>query len=161
MAVDMFLKLDGIKGESTANKHEGEIDIMSFSWGVSQSGTLAFGGGGGAGKAQFQDLNFSSRVNKASPQLFLSCASGTHIKEATLTARKAGEKQQDFLIIKLNDILVSSYQTGGASASEALPTDQFALNYAKIEFEYIPQKADGSLEGAIRGGWDLKLNKKI
>jgi type VI secretion system secreted protein Hcp len=161
MAVDMFLKIDGIKGESTADKHKDEIDIMSFSWGVSQSGSFAAGSGAGAGKVQFQDISFTTRVSKASPLLFLGCATGEHIKEATLTARKAGEKQQDFLVIKLNDILVSSYQTSGSSGSDALPTDSFSLNFAKIEYSYIPQKPDGSSDVAQRAGWDLKLNKKI
>jgi type VI secretion system secreted protein Hcp len=161
MAVDMFLKIDGIKGESTADKHKDEIDVESFSWGVSQSGTMAFGSGAGAGKVQFQDIHFTSSLSKASPQLFLGCATGDHIKEATLTARKAGEKQQDFLIIKMNDILITSYQTGGSSGSDTVPTDQFSLNFAKIEYSYIPQKADGSSDAAVKAGWDLKLNKKV
>jgi type VI secretion system secreted protein Hcp len=161
MAVDAFLKLDGIKGESTDDKHKDEIDVLSWSWGLSQTGTLAFGGGGGASKVQFQDFHFTSSISKASPLLFLGCATGEHIKEATITARKAGEKQQDFLIIKMNDVLITSYQTGGSSQSDALPTDQFSLNFAKIEYSYIPQKPDGGLASPVGGGWDLKLNKKI
>ena len=161
MAVDTFLKIEGIKGESTDDKHKGEIDIESFSWGATQSGTMAFGGGAGAGKVQLSDFHFTTKISKASPLLFLSCASGTHIKEATLTSRKAGGSQQEYLIIKLNDILVSSYQSGGSSSSDQLPTDQFSLNYAKIEFTYKEQKPDGSLGGDVRAGWDLKANKKI
>lgn len=160
MAVDMFLKIEGIKGESQDKSHQNEIDIQSYSWGVSQSGTLAFGGGGGAGKAQFQDLHFTSKVSKASPLLFLGCATGEHIKDATLSVRKAGAQQQDFLIIKLNDVLVSSYQTSGSSGGD-IPTEQISLNYSKIEYFYKPQNEDGSLGGEIRAGWDLKLNKKI
>lgn len=160
MAVDMFLKIEGIKGESTDDKHKDEIEILSYSWGASQSGTLAFGGGGGAGKVQFQDFHFTSRVSKASPLLFLGCATGEHIKDATLSARKAGEKQEDFLVIKLNDVLVSSYQAGGSSGGD-IPTDQISLNYSKIEFSYVPQKPDGGLDAPVRTGWDLKLNKKI
>ena len=160
-AVEYSLKIDGIKGESRDDQHKDEIEILSYSWGVSQSGTLAFGGGGGAGKVQFQDFHFTSSLSKASPLLFLGCATGEHIKDATLTARKAGEKQQDFLIIKMNDILITSYQTGGSSGSDTVPTDQFALNFAKIEYSYIPQKPDGSSDAAVRAGWDLKLNKKI
>src|SRR5687768_18000173 len=87
MAVDYFLKLDGIKGESTADKHKDEIDIMSFSWGLTQAATAGFGGGAGAGKVQMQDFHFTSKVSRASPQLFLSCASGKHIPTATLTAQ--------------------------------------------------------------------------
>jgi type VI secretion system secreted protein Hcp len=160
VAVDAFLKLDGIKGESTDDKHKDEIDVLSWSWGLTQSGSFGTGGGAGAGKVQFQDFHFTSKISKASPNLFMSCASGQHIKEATITARKAGERQQDFLIIKMNDVLVTSYQTAGSGQSEALPTDQFSLNFAKIEYTYVPQKPDGSAGDDVNGGWDLKLNKK-
>jgi type VI secretion system secreted protein Hcp len=160
MAVDYFLKLDGIKGESTADKHKDEIDIMSFSWGLTQAATAGFGGGAGAGKVQMQDFHFTSKVSKASPQLFLSCASGKHIPTATITARKAGERQQDFLVIKMNDILISSYQASGSAGGD-LPTDQFSLNFAQIEYTYTEQKADGSSGADNTAGWDLKGNVKL
>ena len=95
--------------------HKGEIDLESFSWGETNQGTAAAGGGGGAGKVSMQDFHFVTRVNKASPVLFLSCASGKHIKEAILTVRKAGKDQQDYLVFKFKDVLVSSYQIGGGS----------------------------------------------
>src|SRR5688572_31703919 len=95
MAVDVFLKLGDIKGESKDSKHPGEIDVLSWSWGVAQTGTMSVGGGGGAGKASFSDLSFMHGVDKASPVLMKACATGEHIKEATLTARKAGKGQQD------------------------------------------------------------------
>lgn len=161
MAVDYFLKMDGIQGESQDAKHKGEIEIESFSWGLSQTGTLAFGGGAGAGKVQFQDFHFTTRVSKASPSLMLGCATGQHIKEGTLIARKAGGDQVEFIKITLSDILVSSYQSGGSSGSEALPTDQFSLNFAKVDFAYYPQRPDGTVDLAVRGGWDLKANKKV
>lgn len=160
-AVDYFLKIDGIEGESTDAKHKGEIEVESFSWGVSQTGTLAFGGGGGAGKAQFQDFHFTSPTSKASPTLMLGCATGQHIKVATLTARKAGKEQQEFLKITLTDILVSSYQSGGSSSSDTGPADQFSLNFAKVQFSYQAQKPDGTLDAAVLAGWDLKANKKV
>src|SRR3977135_2623830 len=116
MAVfDAFLKIDGIEGESADAKHKGEIDLHSFSWGESNAGTFSVGGGGGAGKVSMQDLHFTMKINKASPKLFLACASGEHIKKATLTCRKAGKDQQEFLKYDMNDILISSYQTGGSS----------------------------------------------
>ena len=90
MAFDAFLKIDGIDGESTDKFHPGEIEISSFSWGVTQTGSIGSGGGGGAGKASFQDLHFSSSISKASPNLMIACATGEHIKEATLTVRKGG-----------------------------------------------------------------------
>lgn len=159
-AVDYFLKLDGISGESQDAKHKGEIEVESFSWGLTQTGTLAAGGGGGAGKVQFQDFHFVSRTSKASPSLMLGCATGQHIKIGTLIARKAGGDQVEFIKITLSDILVSSYQSGGSSG-DTVPADQFSLNFAKVEFAYSPQKADGSLDLAVKAGWDLKANKKV
>jgi type VI secretion system secreted protein Hcp len=156
-----MLKIDGIKGESTDSKHKDEIEIESFSWGATQPGTFASGGGGGAGKVSFQDIHFTTKVNAASPNLLLACATGMHIKSATLTVRKAGKDQQEFYIVKMTDNLVSSYQSGGSEGSNALPVDQFSLNFAKIEFEYKSQKPDGTLGAPVKGGWDLKANKKV
>jgi type VI secretion system secreted protein Hcp len=161
VASDYLLKLDGIKGESTDSKHKDEIEIESFSWGATQSGTFASGGGGGAGKVSFQDFHFTTRVNVASPNLMLACATGQHIKSAILTVRKAGKDQQEYYIVKMTDNLVSSFQSGGSEGSGVMPTDQISLNFAKIEFEYKMQKADGSLGAGVKGGWDLKQNVKI
>lgn len=160
MASDYLLKLEGIKGESLDAKHKDEIEIESFSWGATQPAGVA-SGGGGAGKVSFQDIHFTTRVNVASPNLMVACASGQHIKEATLTVRKAGRDQLEYYIVKLSDTLVSSYQSGGVEGSNALPVDQFSLNFAKIEFEYKSQKPDGSLGATVEGGWDLKANKKV
>jgi type VI secretion system secreted protein Hcp len=158
MAVDYFLKLEGIEGESADAKHTNEIDILSWGWGEHQAGAHAGGGGGGSGKVSMQDFNFLMRVNKASPKLLLACANGQHIKNALLTCRKAGKDQQEYMKIKFTDLLVSSYQTGG-SPSEEVPVDKIALNFAKIEYEYYPQKADGTLGSKIPVHWDLKQNK--
>lgn len=159
MAVDYFLKLKGIEGESQDDKHKGEIDVLSWSWGESQTGTMAGGGGGGAGKVTMSDFSFVMRVNKASPKLLKACALGEHIGEATLVCRKAGKGQQEFLTIKLTDCLVSSFQTGGSAGSD-FETDSISLNFAKINYEYKAQKADGTLDGAIKAGYDLKANKE-
>ena len=158
-AVDYFLKIDGIQGESRDDKHKDEIDIESFSWGETQSGTFAGGGGGGAGKVSMQDFHFTMPVNKASPALFLACAQGDHIKNAILTCRKAGKKQQEFMKVTMSDVLVSLFQIGGAVG--VVPTDQISLNFAKIEWEYKEQKADGTLGAPVKAGWDLKANKTI
>src|SRR5918994_158291 len=160
-AVDYFLKIDGIQGESLDSKHKGEIQLESFSWGETNLGTAPSAGGGGAGKVQMQDLHFVMQINKASPKLMLACASGKHIKQAVLTARKAGKAQQEFLVFKFTDVLVSSYQTGGSQHAEVLPMDQVSFNFARIELEYRPQKADGSLDAPIKAGWDLKTNKPV
>lgn len=156
---DYFLKVEGIEGESTDDKHKGEIDVLSWSWGETQSGTHQAGSGGGAGKVSMQDFHFVMKVNKASPKLMQACASGEHLKKAVLVCRKAGKDQQEYLKVTLSDVLVSSYQTGGSSGADIIPTDQISLNYAKIEFEYKEQKQDGTLGGAIKGGWNIKENK--
>jgi type VI secretion system secreted protein Hcp len=158
-AVDYFLKVDGIQGESKADKHKNEIDIESFSWGATQSGTFAAGGGGGAGKVSMQDFHFTMGVNKASPALFLSCAQGDHIKNATLTCRKAGKEQQEFMKVTMSDVLVSSFQTGGSGGGDVVPTDQISLNFAKIEVEYKEQDATGKLTGSVKKWFDLKSVK--
>ena len=161
MAVDHFLKIDGIEGESEDAEHKGWIDILSWNWGEMQTGTMSQGGGGGAGKVSMRDFHFTMRVCKASPKLLLACAAGQHIKNATLVGRKAGTTQQEFLKIKFTDLLVSSFQTGGTGSVDPVPIDQISLNYAKIEYEYKAQKPDGTLDGAISAGWNLKENKKV
>jgi type VI secretion system secreted protein Hcp len=159
MAVDYFLKLDGIEGESADKAHPKEIELLSFSWGISHAGAgRPSGGGGGAGKATFQDFIFVARVNKASPKLFLTCASGQHVKSALLTCRLSGAGQVEFLKIKLSDALVTSYQVGGSAPEE--PLDQVSLSFARIDVEYTPSSKSGKAEPAVKAGWDLKTNKK-
>jgi len=156
-AVDYFLKIDGIPGESTDSKHKNEIDLISWSWGQSNSGKHDSGGGGGAGKVAMQDFNFTMRINKASPKLFLACATGQHIKEALLTCRKAGKEQQEYLKIKFSDLLISSYNTGG-SGGDVVPVDQISFNFSKIEKSYAPQKPDGKLDAPVIHHYSVKTN---
>jgi len=160
-AVDYFLKIDTIDGESTDSKHKGEIDLESWSFGASQTGSHSAGGGGGAGKVSVQDLHFVMRMNKASPKLFLACCNGQHIPKAILTMRKAGKEQQEYCKITMSDLMVSSYQTGGSGKGDIIPLEQISLNCAKIEVEYKEQKADGTLGGAVKAGWDIKQNKAV
>jgi type VI secretion system secreted protein Hcp len=154
-SVDYFLKIDGIPGESPDSKHPNEIQLESWSWGETQTGTMAYGGGGGAGKVQMQDFHFVMKVNKASPKLLLACANGEHIKSGILVCRKAGKDQQEFMKMTFTDLLVSSFHTQGTS-SDSVPLDQITFNYSKIEYEYKEQKADGTLSGPIKAGYDLK-----
>lgn len=158
MAVDFFLKIDGIPGESADQKHTNEIDVLSWSWGANQTGTMSYGGGGGAGKVQFQDFHFTMRMNKATPKLIEACATGTHIPKAVFCARKAGKEQQEYMNIVFSDLMVANYSTGGGGDE---PIENCALNFSKVEFEYKPQKKDGTLDGAIKAGWDLKKNVKV
>jgi type VI secretion system secreted protein Hcp len=159
MASGIFAKIGNIKGESLDSKHKGEVELLSWSWGVAQSGTMAHGGGGGEGKASFHDFNFTHHIDKASPVLLKACATGEHIKEATITVRKAGKGQQEFLIIKMNDVIITSVDlsgTGEAPASAA----HVALQFAKVDLEYKPQKADGSLDAGLHFKYDIKGNKE-
>jgi type VI secretion system secreted protein Hcp len=160
-AVDYFLKIKGIDGEAQDKTHKGEIELESWSWGESNSGSHSGGSGGGSGKVAMQDFHFVMKVNKASPKLFLACATGEHIPEAILVCRKAGKDQQEFLKVKFSDLLISSFQTGGSAHGDVVPTDQISFNFSKIEFEYKEQKADGTLGGGIPAGYNLKLNAKV
>jgi type VI secretion system secreted protein Hcp len=137
-AVDYFLKIDGISGESQNKAHKGEIDIESFSWGLQNPTTLSAGGGAGAGKAQFSEFKITKHVDQASPKLFISCAEGRHIKFATLTGFRGDARgtSQPFYKVHLEDVLVSSYQSGG-SGGEGAPTDQLSLNFGKITFTEV------------------------
>ena len=139
-AVDYFLKIDGVDGESTDAGHKGEIEIESWSWGVSSASGNA---SGRAGKPCISSFNFTKRVDKASPTLMANAVSGMHFKSAIITVRKAGERQQEYLKYTLETVLVSSYQAGGSTSD--LPVDQFSLNFAKLSVEYKVQKPDGSL----------------
>jgi type VI secretion system secreted protein Hcp len=157
MAVDMFLKITDVKGESKDKSHSGECEIESFSWGASQLGTSSHGTGAGGGKVSMNDFHFVMRNNSASPTLFLFCANGKHLKEATLTCRKAGGTQQNFMIATMSDVLISSYQTGGSSSGE-VPMDQISLNYSKIEIDYLAQDEKGITKSAGKKHWDMKTN---
>ncbi len=159
--VDYFLKIPGVDAESTDDKHKGEIEVESFSWGATQSGTAGHGAGAGAGKVAPQDFHFVKKLDKASSRLFIACATGEHFKSATLTARKAGGGQQEYLKITMDDVLVSSYQVGGSAQGDIVPTDQVSLNFAKLEISYKEQKSDGSLGGEAKQKYDFAANKKV
>ncbi len=159
--VDYFLKIDGVDGESTDDKHKGEIQIESYSFGGTNSGSFSSGGGGGSGKVSLGDFQFVKKIDKSSAKLLVACTTGEHIKHATLVCRKAGKDQQEFLTIVLSPVLVSSFQEGGSAGTDIIPADQVGLAYGKIEFKYKEQKPDGSLGGEVIGGWDVTTNKKV
>jgi type VI secretion system secreted protein Hcp len=151
--------VDGIPGESADAKHKGEIEVIAVSWGVSQATSGPSGGGGGAGKAVFDDLLVVARTSKASPLLWQACASGKHIKTAVLTCRKAAKAPVEFLKITLTDVLVTSYELDGSD--EEPPLDQIGLGYAKIVTEYTPVDPTGKALPPVKAGWDVKANKKV
>ena len=156
MATDIFAKLGDIKGESLDDKHKDEIEILSWSWGVTNAVTVA-GTGAGQGKASFNDLSFTHKIDKASPVLMQACATGVHLKEATITHRKAGKGQQEFLVIKMNDVIVTAVMDAEGKGGEG--AEAVSLAFAKIDVAYRPQKSDGSLDAGIHFKYDLKANK--
>ena len=158
MASDIFAKLGDIKGESLDDKHKDEIEVLSYSWGVTNSGSMATGSGGGEGKATFHDLSFVHNIDKASPVLLQVCANGTHMKEATITHRKAGKGQQEFMIVKMNDVIITSVTHGGSGGTPL--SENISLAFAKVNVEYKPQKADGSLDAGIHFKYDIKAQKE-
>ncbi|MFV9654099.1 Hcp family type VI secretion system effector [Pseudomonas yangonensis] len=162
MAVDIFIKIGDIKGESQDKTHKDEIEVLNWSWGMSQSGNMHTGTGGGAGKVSIQDLSLTKYVDKATPNLMMHCSSGKHVPKVTLTVRKAGgDTQVEYLIINLEEVLISSLSTGGSGNDDRL-IENITLNFAKVTVDYQPQKADGTKEGGpIKYGWNIRSNVKI
>ncbi|MEM1234425.1 MAG: type VI secretion system tube protein Hcp [Pseudomonadota bacterium] len=160
MAVDFFLKLDKIKGESKDDKYAGEIDVLQWSWGMSQSGTTHLGPGGGSGKVNVNDISLTKYVDMATHELLNHCATGTHIATGELIVRKAGATPLEYFRIKLNDIIVSSYSTGGSSDGLDRVMETVGLNFAKYEVIYASQKMDGSKGPEGNAGFDIPKNVK-
>jgi type VI secretion system secreted protein Hcp len=158
MAMSVFARIGTIKGESHDARHKDEIDVLSWSWGVSQSATVGHGGGGGAGKATFRDLTFTHHVDKASPLLMKACATGQHVRDATITVRRAGQGQLEYLVVTMTDVLVTSVSTN-VSAEGDLTIEDVALAFAKVDLEYKPQKPNGSLDTGIHFTYDQKTQK--
>jgi type VI secretion system secreted protein Hcp len=164
-AVDYFLKIDGIKGESQDTAHKDEIDILSFSWGMAQQGTAAKGGGMGAGKVAVHDITVTKQVDMASPKLFDACATGKHIASAQITCRKAGGSAIEYWTIKLTDILISSIHqvpppaptTTTPNATGSLLHDEvLTINYSAYEASYKGQQKDGTAGGAVTSKFNVK-----
>ncbi len=160
MAVDMFLDIPEAPGESKGNGFIGKIDVLAWSWGLSQSGSTHMGTGGGAGKVNVQDLSLTKYVDKASPKLALLCCNGKNLAKATLTVQKAGETPVKYLTIEMDEFIISSISTGGSGGEDRL-TENVTLNFAKVQYAYTPQKDDGTGDTAIPFKWDIAANKAI
>lgn len=160
MAVDMFIKIGDIKGEAQDDKHKQEIDVLAWSWGLSQSGTTHTGGGGGAGKVNVQDLSITKYVDASSTALMVSACKGTHIKEAKLTVRKAGDSPLEYIKITMTDCLVSNISTGGSGGEDRL-TENVTLNFAKFKVEYTGQTQTGAAGATTTAAWDIAANKPM
>ncbi len=161
MSAKIFLKIGNIKGESTDSKHKDEIEVFSWSWVVStpSPGGSGGGGGGGVGRPTFSDLNFTHRYDKAAPLLWRACAVGQHFTEATLTGTKQGKGAQDYLVIKMSDVVVTSAGASDSSGGDAM--ESVGVKFAKVDVEYKPQKADGSFDASVRFKYDIKTNKEF
>jgi type VI secretion system secreted protein Hcp len=159
MAADIFLKLGDIKGESKDKSHKDEIELLSWSWGEAQTGSAGRGGGSGAGKVEMQDITFTKYIDKASTKLILSCAKGDHIPKADVALRKAGGEQKEFLKINLEDVMITSYSTGGSGGDH--PTENVSLTFGKISIEYFEQDNKGNVTSAGKVGWDVKQNTHV
>jgi len=161
MAVDQFIKIGDIKGESQDKTHGGEIDVLAWSWGMSQTGDMHGGGGGGAGKVSVQDVSLTKYVDKSSPVLMQACSDGSQYKEAALVVRKAGKTPLEYLVITMNDVIVTSVSTGGSGGEDRL-TENVTLNFRTVKVDYQEQKADGSKQGGpVKYGWDIKGNTSL
>lgn len=159
MAADMFMEIEGIKGESKDKTHKEAIDVLTWSWGLSNSGSFHAGGGGGAGKVSVQDLSFTKYVDRASADLHLACCNGKHMKQAKLIVRKAGEKPLEYLLIELSECLVTAIAAGGSGGEDRL-IETVTLNFAKIHFEYKVQDEKGGGKDGGQYTWDVAGNTK-
>ena len=158
MAVDMFMKIDAVDGEAQDSKYKKAIDVLSWTWGMSNSGSAHVGGGAGAGKVNVHDLTFTKWVDSATPKLALACCSGKHFKDALLIVRKAGDKPVEYLKIKMDTVLISSVSTGGSGGEDRL-TENVTLNFSKVSLDYVPQDDKGSPGTAIPMSWDIGSNE--
>lgn len=158
MAVDMFLELDGIKGESKDATHADKIDLLAWSWGMSQSGTTHAGTGSGAGKVNVQDISFTHYVDKSSPDLMLNCCNGKHIGKGKLIVRKAGEQPLEYIVIELTNIIVSSISNGGSGGEERL-TENVTLNFGEFKYIYTVQTDKGGKGEAPECAWKIPENE--
>lgn len=158
MAVDMFLKIDGVDGESKDKTHLKQIDVLAWSWGLSNSGSAHVGGGAGSGKVNVQDISITKWVDSASPKLVVACCEGSHYSQVLLTVRKAaGKAPLEYVKITLSEVLVAGISTGGSGGEERL-TENVTLNFGKFSMDYTPQQDDGSAGTAINAAWDVAGN---
>ena len=160
MSQDIFLKINGIEGESQDVAHKNEIEVLSFSWKILQESTMHAGSGGGAGKATVEDLEFEHYVDRSSPNLMKYCLTGKHVQEAMLTVRKAGGNPLEYLKLTFSDVIVTSVQPYGSNSDDLRVRERVRLSFSKISQEYAVQNAQGGSGGAITAAYDIKGNKE-
>jgi len=163
MAFDAFLKIDGIDGESTDDKHQKWIEILSYSHGLSQplSGSRSTSGGATAERCDHSDFSVVKALDKASPKLALFCCNGKHIPTVKLELCRAGEKKEKYMEYVMSDVIVSGVRKGGsAQGGESLPLEEVTFNYGKIEWNYVEiDHKTGKPGGNVNAHWDVVANK--
>ncbi len=155
-AVDMFLDLPTIPGESQDRIYTNKVDVLAWSWGMTQSGSMHVGGGGGAGAVTIQDLSITKYVDKASPKLMLACANGGQMPSAFLILRRGGSTNR-YIKITMEQVIVTGVSTGGSGGDDRL-VENVTLNFARVKFEYFAIKADGTEDTVVYFGWDIQRN---
>lgn len=163
MAFDTFLKIDGVPGESTDDKHKDWIEVLSFNHGMSQpvSATASSTGGATAERTEHQDFSIVKHLDKASPKLYELCSSGKHIAKVNIEMCRAGGDKLKYMEVNMEQVIISNVAPGGSTKGpDSFPTESVSFNYGKIKWTYTQQKrADGSGGGNVTGGWDLTANK--
>ena len=157
-ASDVFLKLGDIKGESTDKDHKDEIDVLAWSWGMSN--TVTDVGGGSAGKANVQDFTFTKFVDLSTTDIMLNTLTGERIPEATFVVRKGGSQPLEFLKITFTNVFITSVSTGGSGGEDRL-TENVSMTFAKVKVEYTKQDPDGTAGEKKFFTWDIAANKEV
>jgi type VI secretion system secreted protein Hcp len=160
MAMDMFIKIGDLEGEATDSVHKGSCDVLAWSWGLSNSGTAHVGGGAGAGKVNVQDVSVTKWIDKSSPDLMLATCNGKHFPKAVLTVRKAGEKPLEYLVVTMEDCMITAVSTGGSGGEDRL-TENVTINFAKVKVNYVEQTTTGGAGAKPQMGWDIAANVKL
>jgi type VI secretion system secreted protein Hcp len=160
MAMDMFIKIGDLEGEATDSVHKGSCDVLAWSWGLSNSGTAHVGGGAGAGKVNVQDVSVTKWIDKSSPDLMLATCNGKHFPKAVLTVRKAGEKPLEYLVVTMEDCMITAVSTGGSGGEDRL-TENVTINFAKVKVNYVEQTTTGGAGAKPQMGWDISANVKL
>lgn len=161
MAMDMFLKLEGIEGEAQDAVHKNEIELLAWSWGMSQSGTTHTGTGGGSGKVAVQDINITKYTDRATSVLMNFCCNGKHISKGTLTIRKAaGDEPIEYLVIDMQEIIVTNISMGGSGGEDRL-TENVSLNFMEFHQKYTPQDDTGGKGKVVESKWNMAQNKAV
>ncbi|CAJ91802.1 DUF796 domain-containing protein [Cupriavidus necator] len=160
MAQDIFLKINGIDGESQDSSHKNEVEVLAWDWSIEQQSTMHAGSGGGAGKATVSDLSFEHFIDRASPNLMKYCLTGKHINEAVLVVRKAGGNPLEYLKLTMTDVIVTKVSPKGSVDDEVRMREKVALSFSRVKQEYVVQNAQGGSGGAVTAGYDIKGNKE-